>query len=519
MAKWTAEKRRQYKQSHPENWGDKEHWLFPIEDQEDIDSAGHLIGKAKNPDAVKRQLLAICKRLKLTPPKAWQSEMSRTADFAVASADGDMVLRTGKLWEAGDYPDKDFEMTPEENWAAVEAFGEALDVDLEHVPTILNGHLGKLQEVRLSDDGTEIEGTLAIPKWLNDVVGEEPLKVSCTWNREQKTLDGLALVMKPRVSDAAVMSAFAAFTETQFAGKRHDTPSGQSLLQMMHDDAARAGAKCSRSNTADMARCSERNTVDMHSGHELEGIQAIHDVTVKHGAMCRSLSMAGPNQTTGYYPGFSQGSAGDRSPTSAGPGGVKMTLLDRVKQALGSAASTEVTDEPAGGAAGAGAGAGAAAATETKPADMSAGQPANQPDPRVQALEEQVARMQRESIEKDAVAFATGLVRDGKATPAEAAKIAANFTQAAVDDAAHATKVTFGEGQQGTRLDAFKAMMDARPANKLQADTLRSGDVLFNQQHTPGLNPGADAAATQDKLKAEAEAYAKSVNRSAGKGA
>lgn len=499
MAKWTKAKRDAL---DLESFGDPEKRLFPVTDQEDLDSAAHLIGKAKNPDAVKRRIVAIAKRKKLTIPKAWQSEMSRTADFAVVSADGETVTRAGKLWEAGDYPDKDFDMTPEENWAAVEAFSGPISLDLEHVPTILSGKLGDLTQIALSNDGMDIDGTLEIPAWLDKVVGPEPIKVSCTWDRDSKTISGLALVVKPRVSDAAVMSAFAEFADSQFAGKRHDTPSGQSLLQMMHDDAARAGAKCSRSNTA-----------DMHSGHELEGIQAIHDVTVKHGAMCRSLSMAGPNQTTGYYPGFSQGS---RPETSGNPGGVKMTLLERVKQALGSAANTEVADESTGGAAAGGdANTGAAAGTETKTADMSGGAAANANDPRVQALEEQVARLQRESIEKDAANFAADLVRQGKALPAEAASIAALFCQAATDDSKHASKVTFGQGQEGTRIDALKAAMALRPVNKLQADALQTAGVLFNAQTTPGQNPAADAQAETERARAEAEAYAKSVNRKA----
>lgn len=53
-------------------FGDPQNRLFPILDQNDVDSAKHLIGKAKNPEAVKRRIISIAQRKGLSIPKAWQ---------------------------------------------------------------------------------------------------------------------------------------------------------------------------------------------------------------------------------------------------------------------------------------------------------------------------------------------------------------------------------------------------------------------------------------------------------------
>ncbi len=53
-------------------FGDPAGRRFPILDQNDVDSAAHLIGKASNPDAVKRRIIAIARRKGLSIPKAWQ---------------------------------------------------------------------------------------------------------------------------------------------------------------------------------------------------------------------------------------------------------------------------------------------------------------------------------------------------------------------------------------------------------------------------------------------------------------
>ncbi len=56
------------------DFGDEKNRLFPITDQDDVDSAAHLIGKAKNPSAVKARIIKIAKRKGLSIPDAWSKK-------------------------------------------------------------------------------------------------------------------------------------------------------------------------------------------------------------------------------------------------------------------------------------------------------------------------------------------------------------------------------------------------------------------------------------------------------------
>lgn len=54
------------------NFGDPAGRKFPIMDQSDVDAAAHLIGKAKDPAACKRRIMAIARRKGFKVPEAWQ---------------------------------------------------------------------------------------------------------------------------------------------------------------------------------------------------------------------------------------------------------------------------------------------------------------------------------------------------------------------------------------------------------------------------------------------------------------
>lgn len=58
------------------------HQSFPIDSQEHLDAAAHLIGHADDPEAVKRKAIAIAKRKGFTLPKAWQEEEKGKEDRA-----------------------------------------------------------------------------------------------------------------------------------------------------------------------------------------------------------------------------------------------------------------------------------------------------------------------------------------------------------------------------------------------------------------------------------------------------
>jgi hypothetical protein len=158
------------------------------------------------------------------------------ATFA-AAADG-YVLRTGKIFEAGEYADKGFAITPEELAAAAREF-RAVPNNIEHGPCVLDGKLGELRAVEAR--GRDLFGTVAIPEWLHETVGDKPLKVSLEWIRKTKRIAGNALVLNPRVPDAALMAAFSA--SAAFAGKRHSA-TDQDALDAAHAAIVKAGANC-----------------------------------------------------------------------------------------------------------------------------------------------------------------------------------------------------------------------------------------------------------------------------------
>lgn len=124
--------------------------------------------------------------------------------FKEASADGKTVIRRGKVFEAGDYPDKDVSFDESDLDRAVTAFAP-VDNDLEHASTILDGHLGKLQKVWRK--GAELHGEVHLPAWLDEAIGDEQIKVSLAFDRA-KNIVGNGLVLRPRIADAAIMSAF-----------------------------------------------------------------------------------------------------------------------------------------------------------------------------------------------------------------------------------------------------------------------------------------------------------------------
>lgn len=70
-----------------------------------------------------------------------------TFDAGLTFAEGrEHVRRVGKIFECGDYPDKAFSLTEEEATAAAAAF-TPVPLDLEHLPTVLDGKLGRLVSV------------------------------------------------------------------------------------------------------------------------------------------------------------------------------------------------------------------------------------------------------------------------------------------------------------------------------------------------------------------------------------
>lgn len=142
-------------------------------------------------------------------------------EFSESGTDG-AVTRRGKLFEAGDFPDKNVAFDEEDLKYAVQTFAPVPN-DLEHANTIFDGKLGQLKKIWKS--GTELHGEVEVPTWLDKVIGKAPIKVSLAFDKTKKII-GNALVLQPRISDAAIMSAF---TSYQSADKSGDLPTGKTM--------------------------------------------------------------------------------------------------------------------------------------------------------------------------------------------------------------------------------------------------------------------------------------------------
>jgi len=369
------------------------------------------------------------------------------------------VKRSGLLFRAGNYEDKSFSMTPDELRAAVTAF-KKVPVDLEHTPTILSNKLGHVESVELSADGTSLMGTVALPDWLDDLIADGQRKVSCTWDRATKTLSGLALVLNPRIEEAAIFAGFSAATveaapgsvttpPADFAAPRHDTYQGQDTLQGVHDMAARAGAICNQDNAT-----TTRPYPMFAAAHEVKALQMIHDHAIAHGAKCSTM----PKQ------------AAMSAAESAEPMQDEKRFMDHFRAFF---MGEEHKPAATGG-----------TVITTLP-------PKYEPAPKVEdsaefkAAQAEIATLRAEKITGDAAAFADGLVRESKLLPAQRDALVAAYIQSAKADAA-----TFAAGDQTPTLDALKALYAAAPAHTFTKElTNIDGVTVFaNRQTTAGVD-------------------------------
>jgi hypothetical protein len=408
------------------------------------------------------------------------------------------VTRSGKLFACGDYPDKDFSMSAEELAAAVAAF-QPCPVDLEHTPTVLSNKLGRVESVSLADDGNSLHGTVTLPKWLDDALGDTERKVSATWDRATKTLQGLALVLSPRVADAALMSAYADFAA------RHDTPEGRQVLQELHNTSARGGAVCSKSNAT------------MASSHEASTIQKIHDMATEHGAACSSTKSGGSS-----FPSMYSAAPATNTATTTPQEGKHMSNWDRFVAAI-----SGMKDEDAGGTqAPAGDGASAIAAPvvtlSASAAELEAERKrADAATQRADALAARNIQVESERIMERAVSFADRMLAETKALPAEREFIIADYVQRATDDNLYGV-VKFAEGKSTTRVGLLEAQFAARSPHKLTAAEITPAlfSILQGHRETPAQDAG-DRLATGDELRkligmtATGQTHLSTANRSA----
>lgn len=389
----------------------------------------------------------------------------------VIFSDGNLeyVTRSGKIFQIGSFIDGQglpFEMNATELQAAVAGFSP-VPVDLDHHITILSGKLGTLSEVSTTKECDLLFGTVALPKWLDDIVGPDPLKVSTTWDRASKRLTGLALAVNPVIDDAQIVSAFA-----QFAGKRH-SDSDMRDIQSMHDIAVRQGANCSS------AKMSTQPTVGGNVNQQEEA-----GLFARFGAYLQQYFGGGQQQVT-------------TPPQTINPqqGFQPAAPLNNQTQ-FGQPSPAGQTTQPG-------------FQTVAPPVVQATNQP---PDAallsRAENAEAALKAERLKRIEAEAATFSAQMISTeyARATPAEKAAIEADYRMAATDDINSPVEVQFSntreesgkiitEEKKGTRVDAMRARYLQRP--KLNLTTTRvpgSAAVIFSDT-VANVTPGGSTAA------------------------
>jgi len=332
------------------------------------------------------------------------------------------VRRTGTIFRCGDYADKGFALTPDEAKAAIAAF-TPVPVDLEHTSTVLDNRLGTLESVAMHSDGTSLVGTVALPKWLDDLLDDGTRKVSATWDKATKQLRGLAIVNTPRVADAALFAAFSATDEgkrlvaieSEFVGKRNSA-SDQQVVQTMHDHAVTLGAECP-------------TQVKMSKETDMDDAKKI-------GVFDTLKALFG---------------GGDIAPVV--PATPAVTPKETVPMST----------------------------TTTPAADVETPRE-KQMRAELDALKAQFSTSVEAGTQTRAQQYADAAIHANRAYPAQRDSLTALFAQAIRDDAANAATITFGatDADKGGRLDALVALVKATPAHTLTTETIPENiSVLF----------------------------------------
>lgn len=205
------------------DFADPEHRLYPILGEGDLAEAVSLFSRVKNGHTLRKNAEQIARRKGIPLPEAWGGA-TMSVEFSISATEkmpdpdcpGHVLIPAPILFRCGDYPDKDFSLTPEEADSRACANFKRVELDLEHKPTVLSGKLGHLAHIELSaDDPYLITGKVSIPNWLDGLLGPDDRKLSVAFCRSSKQVIGCGIVRNPRVSDAAMMAAFAyADTET-----------------------------------------------------------------------------------------------------------------------------------------------------------------------------------------------------------------------------------------------------------------------------------------------------------------
>jgi hypothetical protein len=434
---------------------------FPIEDQGDVDSAAHLIGKAKNSSAVIACIKGKASAHGWSIPDAWKGTMSVEAtplsghsvsaatfsmgdwapvgDVTFAAQDEPMIRRRGKVFAAGDYPDKNFFAQPEHLLMA------ALDFDpvpnrIQHIstarqPTYFDGHLGTLDKLEFGDDGETLYGEVTIPAWFDLFMRtkhpDKPLSVSLEFDRETKRVIGNTFVPNPRVADAEMKAAFAA-------------PRG---VQAVHDMTVAHGAQCAP--PTDGAGASG----NMALNHD-EFIQKVHDVAAAHGAQCIPVAPPANMARVSFMDALRAMLGMEGNDGIPATGGARTVPPVRAEEQRPMTTPQTATAE--------------FAALETRLKNAEA---------ETERLRKRDEDNQRERRAEKAAAFSDRVIAAKKALPNASERLKALYVQAALDDSAGVA--TFDDGKAGSRVTELEALFEEMPVHFMTQELLKDHPDLI----------------------------------------
>lgn len=150
----------------------------------------------------------------------------KLSEMEVVEFAGNDVLFKGKVFQAGNYPDKGIDLTEQDLKDAAATF-TPVNNDIEHRPSILSGKIGQLTSVTAK--AKELMGTVKLPRWLYDVTGKQ-ISVSLSWDKITKRIVGCALTVNPYITDAQLTAAFSA--DPVNAGTKAEADRMNDLLRM-----------------------------------------------------------------------------------------------------------------------------------------------------------------------------------------------------------------------------------------------------------------------------------------------
>jgi len=393
-----------------------------------------------------------------------EGEVTFEAQFSsVSDPEDEIVLHKGKVFKLGDYPAHKFSLNAEEADKAIAEF-KPVTADLEHLPTVLDGKLGRLTRVWREND--DIYAEAEVPAWFSKRAAAKT--ISLAFDRVSKAITGWGWVLRPGVKNAELVAAFneaqgeptsdqPTVTVTQLQGDLTDPKSWEPMAGAISQalqarGMLRTGATSVSSSVAAEPEREKEQTAPPSVVKEkrrmslkdkiLAAIQGIPDEELVEGTVTVATQEA-------------------QAPTVQAE---QLATLQPARTA--GVASAIVSAQPL-----------PAAAFSAKD------------DPVVQAVEketkkmrEEIERLKRVNRENAAVAFADRLINDNQLLPAQRNLVVAMFSQLSLDDEHESATVTFsdatGKEYTGSRLETFQALLQASTPHTLTQD---AGDAAAEE--------------------------------------